>query len=140
MQQHADVDWDAVERSPEFQELVRRRRAFVLPATVFFLAWYLGFILLAGYAPDFMGGSVYEGLTVGYCLALSQFVMVWALTWLYLRQANRVFDPLRERALARALEMTRDGAVTREPSGRFERSAGTQTETPSAPTPTGGVS
>ena len=28
------------------------------------------FILLAGYAPDFMGKSVYQGLTVGYCLAL----------------------------------------------------------------------
>ena len=67
-----DIDWQAVERSPEFEELVRRRRRFVVPATVFFLAWYLGFILLAGYAPDFMGESVYQGLTVGYTLALTQ--------------------------------------------------------------------
>ena len=42
-----------------------------MPATIFFLTWYFGFILLAGYAPDFMGESVYEGLTVGYCLALT---------------------------------------------------------------------
>ena len=39
-----------------------------------------------------------DGLTVGYVLALSQFVMTWVLGWMYLRRANRVFDPLAERA------------------------------------------
>ncbi len=88
------VDWNAVEQSPEFKELVAARRRFVLPATIFFLAWYIGFILLAGYAPDFMAESVYQGLTVGYCLALTQFVMVFTLGYLYLRRADRVYDPL----------------------------------------------
>jgi uncharacterized membrane protein (DUF485 family) len=92
MPQH--VDWEAIEHSAEFRELVSRRRRFVLPATIFFLAWYLGFILLAGYAEDFMGSSIYEGFTVGYLLALSQFVMVWGLGWWYLRKADREFDPL----------------------------------------------
>jgi uncharacterized membrane protein (DUF485 family) len=92
-----DVDWEAVERTPEFQELVTQRRRFVIPATIFFLAWYLGFIALAGYAPDFMAESVYEGLTVGYCLALTQFVMVGVLGILYLRRAERVFDPLADK-------------------------------------------
>ena len=88
------VDWNAVEQSPEFKELVAARRKFVLPATIFFLAWYIGFILLTGYAPDFMAESVYQGLTVGYCLALTQFVMVFALGYMYLRRADRVYDPL----------------------------------------------
>ena len=88
------VDWNAVEQSPEFKELVAARRRFVLPATIFFLAWYIGFILLAGYAPDFMAESVYEGLTVGYCLALTQFVMVFALGYMYLRRSDKVYDPL----------------------------------------------
>jgi uncharacterized membrane protein (DUF485 family) len=98
------IDWVAVERSPEFRELVTRRRRFVLPATIFFLVWYFGFIVLAGYAEDFMGKSVYEGLTVGYVLALSQFVMVWVLGWMYLRRADREFDPLAARVRRRALE------------------------------------
>ena len=102
MEQRHDVDWEAVERSPEFQELVRRRRRFVIPATVFFLSWYLGFIILAGYAEDFMSESVYEGLTVGYVLALTQFVMVAVLGLLYLRKANRVFDPLARKVVERA--------------------------------------
>jgi uncharacterized membrane protein (DUF485 family) len=88
------VDWEAIERSPEFRELIARRRRFVLPATIFFLAWYLGFILLAGYAEDFMGSSIYQGFTVGYLLALSQFVMTWGLAAWYLRKADREFDPL----------------------------------------------
>jgi uncharacterized membrane protein (DUF485 family) len=97
------VDWEAVERSPEFKELITARRRFVLPATIFFLSWYLGFILLAGYAPDFMARSVYQGLTVGYCLALTQFVMVGALGLMYLRRSERVYDPLAEKVVRRAL-------------------------------------
>ena len=96
------IDWEAIERSPEFQELVTRRRSFVLPATIFFLTYYMAFILLAGYAEDFMGSSVYEGLTVGYCLALTQFVMVFVLGIMYLRKADRVYDPLAQRVVTKA--------------------------------------
>jgi len=96
------IDWEAIEGSPEFQELVKRRRSFVLPATIFFLVYYMAFILLAGYAEDFMGSSVYEGLTVGYCLALTQFVMVFALGLIYLRKADRQYDPLAQRVVTAA--------------------------------------
>ena len=108
-------DWERIERSPEFQELVRTRRSFVVPATIFFLAYYMGFILLCGYAKDFMAESVYEGLTVGYCLALTQFVMVLALGILYLRKADRDYDPL----AASIVEMAERGELA--PEGRFER-------------------
>jgi Protein of unknown function, DUF485 len=54
---------------------------------------------VCAYAPDFMGESVYQGLTVGYCYALTQFVMVFGLGLLYLRKADREFDPLAERAI-----------------------------------------
>ncbi len=109
-----DIDWVAAEQSPEFQELVRKRRRFVLPATAFFLTWYVTFVLLAGYAPDFMGESIYQGLTVGYVLALSQFVMVWGLSLLYLKRADRDFDPLAEKAAKRAVEVGVSGRGTRE--------------------------
>ena len=109
------VDWEAIESSPEFQELVAKRRSFVLPATIFFLAYYMGFILLCGYAEDFMAESVYQGLTVGYCLALTQFVMVFALGVMYLRRSSREYDPLAERAVEMAEH------AERAPAGRFER-------------------
>jgi len=108
-------DYERIERSPEFQELVRKRRSFVLPATIFFLAYYMGFILLTGYAADFMASSVYEGLTVGYCLALTQFVMVFVLGIMYLRRADRDYDPLAHKVV----EMAERGDMAAE--GRFER-------------------
>jgi uncharacterized membrane protein (DUF485 family) len=98
---HEEIDWERAANSPEFKELERRRRSFVLPATIFFVCWYFGFIILAGYAPDFMGESIYEGFTVGYLIALSQFVMVWVLAGLYLRRANRTFEPLARRVAER---------------------------------------
>jgi uncharacterized membrane protein (DUF485 family) len=119
-------DWESIEHSREFQELVRKRRAFVLPATLFFLAYYMAFILLAGYAKDFMASSVYEGLTVGYCLALTQFVMVLALGILYLRKSDRDYDPLAARVVEMAEE--REGVA----GERFARdeTAATQPEVP----------
>jgi uncharacterized membrane protein (DUF485 family) len=118
---HPEVDWEAVERSPEFRELVKRKNRFVIPATLFFMAWYFGFIILAGYAPDFMGREfLTDGLTVGYMLALTQFLMTWGLGWLYLRKADRTFDPLAARARERVAQMRGDIAA---PTGRFARSA-----------------
>jgi uncharacterized membrane protein (DUF485 family) len=97
---HARIDWETIEDSPQFRELVTRRRRFVIPCTIFFLSWYMGFIVLCAYAPDFMGERVYEGLTVGYCLALTQFLMVFVLGIWYLRKAQAEFDPLADQAIA----------------------------------------
>ena len=72
----------------------------MLPATVFFLSWYLGFVLLSGYADGFMGEYIVDGFTVGYALALSQFLMVAVLGIAYLRYSERVLDPLRARLVA----------------------------------------
>ena len=95
----SNIDWEAIERSPEFQELVAKRRSFVLPGTIFYLSWYMGFILLVAYAEDFMSESVYEGLTVGYCLALTQFLMVLVLGLMYLKKSANDFDPLRQKVV-----------------------------------------
>ncbi len=97
--------------SPEFKELVKKRRAWVLPATIFFLAWYFGFVILAGYAPDFMGREVIaDGLNVGYVLAFSQFIMVWVLAVAYVRRADKVFEPLGKKAAQKALEESKSGS------------------------------
>ena len=120
------VDWERLEALPEFRELVARRRRFVLPATAFFLVWYFGFIILAGYAEEFMGQSLIDGFTVGYGLALTQFVMVGTLGLAYLRYSERNLDPLRVR-LAEQAEAAASGDPDAAPDahavheGRFDR-------------------
>ena len=106
------ADWEAIERSNEFRELVSKRRSFVVPATIFFLAYYMTFIIVAGYAPDFMAKSVYEGLTIGYCYALTQFLMVFVLGIWYLRKSEKEFDPLADAVVAAAAD---------DEGARFER-------------------
>jgi uncharacterized membrane protein (DUF485 family) len=122
------IDWEGIEGSPEFRELVAKRRSFVVPATIFFLAFYMGFILLCGYAPDFMGESVYQGLTVGYCLALTQFVMVGVLGLWYMRKADREYDPLADKVVEMASRSDLTETTRVEPGDRFAR------ETADAPT------
>jgi len=112
-----NVDWDAAANSPEFKELATQKRRFIVPATIFFLTWYFGFIILAGVAPDFMGEKVIEGVTIGYIFALSQFIMVWVLAAAYLRRADKVFDPLAAKAAERAVQAgTARGSTTPAPA------------------------
>jgi len=106
------VDWRAIEALPEFRELQTRRRRFVVPATLFFLGWYVLFVLLAGYAESFMGSEfLVDGLTVGYVLALTQFLMVWGLGWAYLRYSDRVLEPLRDAVNHKAVRLAERGEI-----------------------------
>jgi len=106
---HPEIDWIAAADSPEFKQLIAKRRAFVLPATIFFFVWYFGFILLVGYAPDLMAERLTGGFTLGYALALTQFIMTWVLSYMYIRRADRDFDPLAKRAAEKAVEVGRRG-------------------------------
>jgi uncharacterized membrane protein (DUF485 family) len=117
-----DTDWTGIAESEDFKELTKKRRSFVIPATAFFAVWYFGFIILAGYAPDFMGERVVEGVTIGYLFALSQFIMTWVLAGLYLRRSNRELDPIRKRILDSASASTSgDGGAKRGIASRLRR-------------------
>jgi uncharacterized membrane protein (DUF485 family) len=93
--QHTSVmrreDWERIAAAPEFRELLRRKRAFILPATVFFIVYYFALPVLVGYFPEFMSRKVIGALNIAYLFALSQFVMAWVIAWLYVRAAER-FD------------------------------------------------
>ena len=94
--------WEGLERTEEFRQLVSARLRFVLPATVFFLVYYFLLPIGNGLAPDLMKTKVIGEVNVAYLFALSQFVMAWTLAYLYIRKANRVFDPLAAKLRARA--------------------------------------
>jgi uncharacterized membrane protein (DUF485 family) len=80
--------------SPEFTELRRRFRRFAFPMTVAFLAWYLLYVLLSTYAPDFMATPVFGNVNLGILLGLGQFVSTFVITHVYVAHANRKTDPI----------------------------------------------
>ena len=87
-------EYREAQASPEFQELRRRFRAFAFPMTVAFLVWYLLYVLLSTYAPDFMGRQVFGNVSVGLIFGLLQFVSTFAITHLYVAHANKRTDPI----------------------------------------------
>jgi uncharacterized membrane protein (DUF485 family) len=99
-------DWAAIERMPEFRALLRAKRAFLLPACVFFVAYYFALPALVGYWPDLMSRRVAGRINLAYLFALSQFVMAWALMAAYVRRA-RAYDRMVQDLLARVAEARR---------------------------------
>jgi uncharacterized membrane protein (DUF485 family) len=83
--------WDALAAEPEFRALVRSRRRFVIPATIFFIAYYLALPISVGWFPNTMSRPVLGPLSLAFCFALSEFAMAWILLALYLGRA-RSFD------------------------------------------------
>ena len=110
------VDWARIERSPEFRELTSRRHRFIAwaaGATAAVFALYLG---LATFATGFMGTTV-GGVPIAWLAAMSQVLMTWVVTWIYLRKADRVFAPLERRVAERAgARFTREEAADEAPA------------------------
>ena len=92
-------DWDAVANDTEFKRLLAAKARFIVPTTIFFIAYYFALPVLVGYAPELMATPVIGPVNIAYLFALSQFFVAWLIAWLYVRAANR-FDKMSEQVLA----------------------------------------
>lgn len=90
---------EALASSAKFKALLRAKKRFIVPATLFFLAYYFALPLLTGYAPELMSRKVFGSLSLAYVFALSQFPMAWIIAWRYLRAAAH-FDRTAKEILA----------------------------------------
>ncbi|MET4921958.1 DUF485 domain-containing protein [Streptomyces sp. PSRA5] len=109
-----------VQRSAAFQEVRRRYRRFVVPATLAFLLWYLAYVVTATVAPGLMARPVAGAVNVAMVAGLGQFLSTFLLTWAYSRHARlhrdrdaldlrwSVFDRTRTRDRERDREQTRE--------------------------------
>ena len=87
------IDFVAVENSEKFRHLKRQHRSFVFPMAIVFLVWYFAYVLLAGYAAEFMSTPVWGNINIGLLLGLGQFVSTFAITAWYVWYANHKIDP-----------------------------------------------
>jgi len=77
------VDWNAINAAPAFQALLKAKRRFIIPATIFFVVYYFALPYLVGYHTAMMQQKVWGEMNWAYLFALSQFFMAWMLAAIY---------------------------------------------------------
>lgn len=105
--EHDASVYEQVQASDDFQELKRRFRRWTFPMTVAFLAWYLLYVVLSGWARGFMGIKLLGDINVGLILGLLQFVSTFLIAWAYSRHAEKKLDPIADRLRHEVEEKTR---------------------------------
>jgi uncharacterized membrane protein (DUF485 family) len=99
--------WDKVAAMDEFKQLLKKKAAFVVPWTVFFIVYYFLLPISVGYFPKFMETPVLGPVNIAYLFALSQFFVAWGIAWMYVRAA-RGFDESAARIIS-ALDRQKGG-------------------------------
>lgn len=89
----------SVSSSPAFRTLTRIRRRFVVLSLSLGLGWFGIFLGLTAWNADLMDLTLHRGVPLAYVFGLSQFAVIWLITWAYLRRSTRVFSPLEATAL-----------------------------------------
>ncbi|GAA4560249.1 DUF485 domain-containing protein [Planotetraspora kaengkrachanensis] len=104
--QHDSSVYEEMQASEQFQELRRRYRSWAFPMTVAFLAWYLLYVVLSGFARGFMGTKLLGEINVALVFGVLQFVSTFLIAWAYSRHAAAKLDPLADELRAQVEEKT----------------------------------
>jgi uncharacterized membrane protein (DUF485 family) len=95
-------EWSRVSRTSAFGELMRAKKAFIIPAVIFFLVFYMAMPVLAEFT-TVLDGQAIGALNWAYVYGFAQFLMTWILCHLYLNRAKK-WDKLVEEAREEASE------------------------------------
>lgn len=101
------VEWEKLAGSERFRALLKAKRRFIIPATIFFIVYYFALPVLIGYARPLMETRVWGPVNLAYLFALSQFFVAWIIAALYVRAAAR-FD----RMAAGVIKPEKDGSLS----------------------------
>ncbi|KOR77665.1 hypothetical protein AM232_03640 [Bacillus sp. FJAT-21352] len=72
----------------EFKYLLQRKKAFIVPVTLFFLAFYFVLPILAAYS-EVLKGEAFFHITWAWVYALLQFAVVWIGGIVYIKKAAK---------------------------------------------------
>ena len=95
------MNWAAINADPRFQTLHRKKTNFLSMLMIISVIYYFLLPIGAAYFPDLFKIKVWGVINVGILFALSEFIVAWAIAFIYSRRANAEFD-------AMALEIIKD--------------------------------
>lgn len=88
------MNWVAIDQDPRFQQLHSKKTRFLWGLMVFSIVYYFLLPIGAGYFTDLFKIKVWGPINVGIVFALSEFIVAWAIAWIYARRANSEFDAM----------------------------------------------
>ena len=77
----------------ELRALDRARWRIALALTLAMVVNYFGFIMLVAYGRPILARQAVPGLSLGIVLGALVIAISWFLAWIYVRWANRHYDP-----------------------------------------------
>ena len=95
-------EYSGMVETTAFKELVRQKRAFLIPTVVFVVLFFIMLPILSIFT-DVLDGKVVGAISWAYLYAFAQFFLAWVVTFVYWRKADR-WDELARRAREEASE------------------------------------
>ena len=99
------IDWAAIDSRPDFQELHKKKTAFLWGLLVFSFVFYFLLPIGAAYYTDLFKVKVWGPVNFGLAFALSQFVVAWGIAYYYAKVANSRFDPMADKIAGEVQKM-----------------------------------
>ena len=88
------ISWTrSIVQSRTVQSLAAARFRIAVILTIVMIAVYFSFVALVAFNKPFLAQRVGRGLSVGILLGALVIVISWITTWIYIRWANRHYDP-----------------------------------------------
>jgi len=89
-----NFNWAAIDATPKFVALHRKKMAFLWGLMVFSIIYYFLLPIGAAYYQDLFKIKVWGVVNVGILFALSEFVVAWTIAFVYSKKANAEFDAM----------------------------------------------
>jgi uncharacterized membrane protein (DUF485 family) len=83
-----EIPYEQLVQTDEFKGLLRSKKAFIIPTTIFFLIFYFALPLLAAYT-KVLHTEVIGSVTGAWVFAGLQFLLVWILGFIYVKKSEK---------------------------------------------------
>jgi uncharacterized membrane protein (DUF485 family) len=87
-EQKKEIPYEKLIQTDEFKGLLRSKKAFIIPTTIFFLIFYFALPLLAAYT-KVLHTEVIGPITGAWVFAGLQFLLVWILGFIYIKKSEK---------------------------------------------------
>lgn len=97
-----EIQYRKLIETEEFKDLLQKKKAFIVPVTLFFLTFYFVLPVLAAYT-DVLKGEAFLNITWAWVYALLQFAVVWIGGIVYIKKSAK-YDKMAKNILTKYRE------------------------------------